>query len=132
MFGNVIICRMTVPLTGILVLAVVLAAFGPLQYEAATEYNVRPVSDTSCPGEPCLTWTEYISQSDQYIHSNTTFWFMPGTHHMNMPFKASRVSNVELALMRFRDKPKFLGNISCKCISTPCGCAGFMFSNAHK
>ena len=116
------------PLTGILVLAVVLAALGPLQCEAATEYYVRPVSDTSCPGEPCLTWTEYVSHTDQYVHSNTTFWFMPGTHHMNMPLKASNVSNV--ALIGFRDKPQVLGNISCKCVRTPCGCAGFMFSNA--
>ena len=117
-------------LTGILVLAVhvVLRALGPVQCEAATEYYVRPVSDTSCPGEPCLTWTEYVSDTDQYFHSNTTFWFMPGTHHMNMPLKASNVSNV--ALMGFGDKPEVLGNISCKCVSKPCGCAGFMFSNA--
>ena len=117
-------------LTGILVLAVVLAALGPLQCEAATdhEYYVRPVSDTSCPGEPCLTWAEYVSHSDQYFNSNTTFWFMPGTHHMDMPLKASNVSNV--ALIGFRDKPEVLGSISCKCVNKPCGCAGFMFSNA--
>ena len=119
----------TMSLTGILVLTVVLAALGPLQCEAATEYYVRPVSDTSCPGEPCLTWTEYVSHSDQYFNSNTTFWFMPGTHHMNVTLKASNVSNV--ALIGFRDKPEVLGNISCKCISKPCGCAGFMFSNAR-
>ena len=118
-------------LTDILVLAVVLAALGPLQCEAATdhEYYVRPVSDTTCPGEPCLTWTEYVSHSDQYFNSNTTFWFMPGTHHMDMPLKASNVSNV--ALIGFRDKPEVLGSISCKCVNKPCGCAGFMFSNAR-
>ena len=119
----------TMSLTGILVLAVVLAALGPLQCEAATEYYVRPVSDTSCPGEPCLTWTEYVSHSDQYFNSNTTFWFMPGTHHMNVTLKASNVSNV--ALIGFRDKPEVVGSISCKCVNKPCGCAGFMFSNAR-
>ena len=118
----------TMSLTGILVLAVVLAALGPLQCEAATEYYVRPVSDTSCPGEPCLTWTEYVSHSDQYFHSNTTFWFMPGTHHMNVTLKASNFSNV--ALIGFRDKPEVVGNISCTCVNKSCGCAGFMFSNA--
>ena len=115
-------------LTGILLLAVVLAALGPLQCEAASEYYVRPVSDSSCPGEPCLTWTEYVSHTDQYFHSNVTFWFISGTHHMNMPLKASNMSNV--ALIGFPNKPEVVGNISCKCVSTPCGCAGFMFSNS--
>ena len=118
----------TMSLIGILVFAVVLAALGPLQCEAATEYYVRSFSDTSCPGEPCLTWTEYVSHSDQYFNSNTTFWFMPGAHHMNVTLKASNVSNV--ALIGFRDKPEVVGNISCKCVSKPCGCAGFMFSDA--
>ena len=116
------------PLTCIMMFAVVLTALDPLQCEAATDYYVRPVTDTSCPSEPCLTWTEYVSDTDLYFHSNTTFWFMPGTHHMNMPLKASNVSNV--ALMGFRDKPEILGNISCKCVSDPCGCAGFMLSDA--
>ena len=107
---------------------VINSALGPLQCEAASDYYVRPVSDTSCPGEPCLTWTEYVSHTDQYFHSNVTFWFISGTHHMNMPLKASNMSNV--ALIGFPNKPEVVGNISCKCVSTPCGCAGFMFSNS--
>ena len=87
------------PLTAIVLFAVVLTALGTLQCEAATEYYVRPshVSDTFCPGEPCHTWTKYtVSHTDQYFHSNTTFWFIPGIHHMNMTLHVSNVSNISL------------------------------------
>ena len=126
---NIVNCyRMTMPLIGVVVFAVVLTALGTLQCEAATEYYVRPshVSDTSCPGEPCLTWTEYVSHTDQYFHSNTTFWFMPGTHHMNMSLRVSNVSNI--VLMGLRDLSKVIGNISCA--DTPCRYAGFTINNA--
>ena len=126
---NIVNCyRMTMPLIGVVLFAVVLTALGTLQCEAGTEYYMRPshVSDTSCPGEPCLTWTEYVSHTDQYFHSNTTFWFIPGTHHMNMSLHVSNVSNI--VLMGLRDLSKVIGNISCA--DTPCRCAGFTINNA--
>ena len=116
------------PLTAVVLVAVVLTALGTLQCEAATEYYVRPshVSDTSCPGEPCLTWTEYVSHTDQYFHSNTTFWFTPGTHHMNMTLHVSNVSNI--SLVGLQKRPNIIANISCTCVVPPCTFAGIKFS----
>ena len=115
-------------MTAVVVFAVVLTALGTLQCEAATEYYVRPshVSDISCPGEPCLTWTEYVSHTDQYFHSNTTFWFIPGTHHMNMSLHVSNVSNI--SLVGLQKRPNIIGNISCTCVVPPCTFAGIKFS----
>ena len=116
------------PLTAVVVFAVVLTALGTLQCEAATEYYVRlsHVSDTFCPGEPCHTWTEYVSHTDQYFHSNTTFWFIPGTHHMNMTLHVSNVSNI--SLVGLQKRPNIITNISCTCVVPPCTFAGIKFS----
>ena len=116
------------PLTAVVLFAVVLTALGTLQCEAATEYYVRPshVSDTFCPGEPCHTWTEYVSHTDQYFHSNTTFWFIPGIHHMNMTLHVSNVSNI--SLVGLQKRPNIIANISCTCVVPPCTFAGIKFS----
>ena len=44
---------------------------------------------------------------------------------MNMPLQCFKCG-----IDGVRDKPEILGNISCKCVSNPCGCAGFMLSDA--
>ena len=64
----------------------------------ATEYYVRPTdpTDTSCPAQPCLTLSQYISDSDLYFKSNTVFKFLPGLHHANQTLDMQSVENVSL------------------------------------
>ena len=62
----------------------------------ATEYYVRPTepTNTSCPAQPCLTLSQYISDSDHYFQSNTVFKFLPGTHLMNKPVVLEGLHNI--------------------------------------
>ena len=62
----------------------------------ATEYYVRPTepTNTSCPAQPCLTLSQYTSDSDHYFKSNTVFKFLPGTHHMDRPLTIGNVHNI--------------------------------------
>ena len=64
----------------------------------AMEYYVRPTELTngSCPGQPCLTLSQYISDTDLYFQSNTVFKFLPGTHHMEKPLVINNVQNMSL------------------------------------
>ena len=66
----------------------------------ATEYYVRPTqpSTTSCPGQPCHTLAQYISDSDYYFKSNnnTVFWLLSGTHNISMPVIIRDAHNVSL------------------------------------
>ena len=53
-------------------------------YGAAEYYYVTPTEPTSasCPAQPCLTLSQYASDSDHYFKSNTVFKLLAGTHHM--------------------------------------------------
>ena len=64
----------------------------------ATEYYVRPTEPTniSCPAQPCLILSQYINESDHFLKSNTSFKFLPGTHHMDQPLAIRNVQNMSL------------------------------------
>ena len=64
----------------------------------ATEYYVRPTepTDTSCPGQPCLTLSQYSNDSDHYFKSNTVFKFLPGIHHIDKHIQFKNVQNMSL------------------------------------
>ena len=100
----------------ILVLMVVFTALPPSPAEIVTEYYVRP-SDVSisvtCNGDPCLTWSEYISDSDHYFQSNTSFLFMPGTHYTNQSLSIEGISNV--LFLGMDGESEILASIPCKC-----------------
>ena len=72
--------------------------FAVLQVCSATEYYVKPTepTDTTCPGQPCLTLNEYTNDTDYYIKSNTVFIFLPGKHHMDRPLQVIDLQNVTL------------------------------------
>ena len=46
----------------------------------ATQLFVKPSNDTQCPGNPCLTLSQYVEQQDQYFVSGTTLQFLAGNH----------------------------------------------------
>ena len=71
-----------------LLLLLLLIALSSLSGAWCTDYYyVRPTesTNTSCPGQPCLTLNQYNDQSDQYFKSHVIFRFLPGMHHLEKP-----------------------------------------------
>ena len=95
----------------------------------ATEYYVRPTepTGTSCPAQPCLTLSHYISNSDLYFKSNTVFKFLPGLHHANQTLDMWSVENVSLEGEHNSDHPIVMMDINC----SSHGCDGFQFQNMN-
>ena len=93
----------------------------------ATEYYVRPTepTDTSCPAQPCLTLSQYISNSDLYFKSNTVFKFLPGLHHTNQTLDMQSVENVSLEGEHNNNHPMLMMDINCSSHV----CTGFHFHN---
>ena len=84
----------------------------------ATEYYVRPTepTNTSCPAQPCLTLSQYTSDSAQYFTSNTVFKFLPGTHHMDRPLTIGNVHNMSLESLSDEsdEYPHLVAQFSCE------------------
>ena len=84
----------------------------------ATEYYVRPTepTNTSCPAQPCLTLSQYTSDSDHYFKSNTVFKFLPGTHHMDRPLTIGNVHNMSLESLsdESNEYPHLVAQLSCE------------------
>ena len=81
----------------------------------ATQYYVRPTepTNTSCPAQPCLTLSQYINESDHFLKSNTSFKFLPGTHHMDQPLTIGNVHN--MSLENYSDeRPHLVTQFSCE------------------
>ena len=73
----------------------------PLFSQCATQesyYYVKPTTDTSCPTESdhCLTLSEYVQQSDEYLTSNATMVFLPGTHTLDDHFHVHNITTFRL------------------------------------
>ena len=66
----------------------------------ATEYYVQPTEPpaTSCPGQPCLTLSQYsdLMNLEQSFGSDAVFKFLPGTHNVSSPLTFTNASNVSL------------------------------------
>ena len=65
----------------------------------SAEYHIRPTAlttNTSCPGQPCLTLNHYINNTSHYIQSNTVLNFLPGKHVLKRPLQINNVQNVTL------------------------------------
>ena len=72
-----------------------LVLFIPLCESA--EYYIRPTTlttNTSCPGQPCLTLNQYTT--GYHIQSNTVLNFLPGKHVLKRPLLILNVENVTL------------------------------------
>ena len=56
-------------------------------------YYVTPVPDVPCPGEPCLTLSEYVA--DRYFQNltiNTTMEFLPGNHSLKQTISVTNMT----------------------------------------
>ena len=85
----------------------------------ATEYYVRPTepSSTPCLGQPCLTLSGYIENSDSYFQSDTTFKFLPGTHYMDKPLIIAGQNNISLESYS-DEQPQLVAEFPCECGSS--------------
>ena len=74
----------------------------------AIEYYVKPTDSTSsaCPGQPCLSISEYTNDVAHYMKSNTVFTFLPGNHTVKKPIVFKHVHNVSLAALSSKHDTK--------------------------
>ena len=57
-------------------------------------YYITPTPYTPCPGDPCLTLSQYAEQYHwNNCSSNTTLVFLPGDHTLNVTISMGSVSN---------------------------------------
>ena len=90
---------------------------------AQSTYYVTPTPDTSCPGEPCRTLSEYVA--GHYFNNlpvNTTMEFLPGNHTLEQTIS---VANLTWLTLRGDSSslPEVTSRIEC---TWP---AGFVFTN---
>ena len=91
----------------------------------SAEYFIRPTTlttNTSCPGQPCLTVNQYMNNTDYYnMQPNTVLTFLPGNHVLKRPIQIQNVENVTLKSTIPGMYPQLLVQYSCEnelCSST--------------
>ena len=61
----------------------------------ASQLNyVKPYKNITCPGNPCMTFEEYIEAAETYLVSNTQFTFLPGDHYYDGNLRLSNIINM--------------------------------------
>ena len=81
-------------LGGVFLLAVIQTSLPSAR--AHNTYYVKPTNDTQCPGEPCLTLSQYIQESGKYFVSNTTMLFLLGEHQLDSTFQVENATSFAL------------------------------------
>lgn len=108
---------------------VIFALLWLLSYCQGTEYYIRPteLANTSCPGQPCLTLSQYISDSHIFFKSNMALRFLPGLHIANETFEMQSLQNISLEGEQNGDYTLVVIDIHCSSLN----CAGFRFLNIN-
>ena len=60
-------------------------------------YYVTPDSSTPCSTGihyPCLTLNDYVKEANEFFVDDSTFYFSPGNHHLNIGLNLTKVHNV--------------------------------------
>ena len=61
---------------------------------AQNTYYIKPTPSTPCHEDPCNTLSQYMSESEQYLTSNTTIVFLPGEHVLQHNVTVSNVGRL--------------------------------------
>ena len=63
---------------------------------------VRPSSASGdiCPDQPCLSFSDYAREKDQYFLDGTSFMFLSGSHQLNLQLQLENVSNLSLGPLK--------------------------------
>ena len=60
------------------------------------QYYVAPSPNTTCPGDPCLTISEYIQEAEQYFTVDAIFQLLPGDHLLDEDIYIGNISSFSL------------------------------------
>ena len=63
---------------------------------AQEQYYVTSSPNTTCPGDPCLTLSEYIQDAEQYFTSDAIFQLLPGDHLLDENIYIGNISSFSL------------------------------------
>ena len=90
-----------------------LALLSSLPAEIFTEstYHIKPILDTPCPAEPCLTLSQYAQS--HFLTSNTTLIFLPGNHSLDRDITVTNVTRFVM-LGDSTSHPNITSRIVCK------------------
>ena len=55
---------------------------------------VTPSKNVTCPSQPCLTFSDYAREPNQYFKNNTTFMFLSGIHQLDIQLTLENVSDL--------------------------------------
>ena len=67
------------------------------QATSQTVYHITANLTDLCTVQPCLTLSQFAANTSQYLHSNTTLVFLPGTHYLSkVNLTLSNVVNVAM------------------------------------
>ena len=64
---------------------------------ATTQLYVAPDTSATCPGQPCLTLSEYLNNRAQYFTSNTSFWFLEGYYFLESTLLLNDIVNLTMS-----------------------------------
>ena len=79
-----------------LLLLLLLSLGSPALLPTGSVLYVKPTEETPCPGDPCHTLDEYAQNATQYLVSDTTMEFLPGSHILSQPLNIRGISNLFL------------------------------------
>ena len=83
-------CRVIELAQVVLLLAIIQACSG------RSVYYITPSPNTSCPKEPCLTFSEYYHNVSDYFNHNTSLVFSPGNHILDHNITLENMGNLTL------------------------------------
>ena len=62
-------------------------------HASAKEYYIKPIHDTQCPAEPCISLIQFAQEAQYSITSNTTLILLPGNHYLSSNIKISNFTS---------------------------------------
>ena len=125
-------------MNALLIIQLLFVSLIPHPLWGVSDYYVRPTqpANSSCPGQPCLTLSQYINNTDLYFKSNnnSVFWLLSGTHHISSPVVITDAHNITLQKYEGRDDPLVAFNSTNYCVCPQSlgvcqECSAFQFYN---
>ena len=104
----------------LLLLLTVMTVSSFSEHSARNAYYITPTPNTPCPGDPCLTLSQYAKQYYwNNCSSNTTLVFLPGDHTLNVTISMATVSNYTAQLNRISMKYFYYPHPSLTLLGSP-------------
>ena len=85
--------------------------FGCIEFAAGEAFYITPSPNLPCPQQYCYTLTQFINYAKSNLISNTTLYFLPGTHSLQSELVIGNIS--ELQLLSVSDSSSKMVTVSC-------------------